>query len=236
MDDKQALLQSIRNYPDEDMPRLMFADYLDENITSDLDKSTAEFIRMSCRLQNKKRQYTDEGKWLGENWSRLVPSLCSTGFKIHKRVGRFITLKRKFKDRASHNIWVVLEFWKGFVKNANIYRIADIKHVFPHLVKDQILVECGVDNLPQWATFYAPGSGEGEVAFNVSLHRCPEIFDFVQGHDIDNYENPYGRVFQLNLPGRPVTLKTFTGSKCKERAEKSVSDAIRAWCLSLSSP
>src|SRR5262245_52295889 len=45
MSDEAALLQAIRNHPDEDTPRLMYADWLDEHG----DRDRAEFIR--CQIE-----------------------------------------------------------------------------------------------------------------------------------------------------------------------------------------
>ena len=46
MSDHDALVQAILHAPDDDAPRLVFADWLDEN--GDADR--AEFIRVQCRL------------------------------------------------------------------------------------------------------------------------------------------------------------------------------------------
>jgi uncharacterized protein (TIGR02996 family) len=46
MSTESALLRAIRDMPDEDTPRLMYADYLDENATTDAQQAQAEFIRV----------------------------------------------------------------------------------------------------------------------------------------------------------------------------------------------
>src|SRR5689334_7370825 len=48
MSDEAALLTAIRDHPDEDTPRLVYADWLDENATSDAQRGRAEFIRVEC--------------------------------------------------------------------------------------------------------------------------------------------------------------------------------------------
>jgi uncharacterized protein (TIGR02996 family) len=50
MTDQEALLRAIEASPDEDMPRLAYADWLDENATSDADRIRAEYIRIHCEL------------------------------------------------------------------------------------------------------------------------------------------------------------------------------------------
>ena len=50
MNDQQLLIQAIIANPDEDTPRLAYADWLDENATTDAQRGRAEFIRVQCRL------------------------------------------------------------------------------------------------------------------------------------------------------------------------------------------
>src|SRR5687768_10549100 len=45
-----ALLAAILTHPGEDTPRLVYADWLDENAASDADRDRAEFIRLQCEL------------------------------------------------------------------------------------------------------------------------------------------------------------------------------------------
>jgi uncharacterized protein (TIGR02996 family) len=50
MTDGYALLRAIEANPAEDTPRLVYADWLDENAASDSDRARAEFIRVQCEL------------------------------------------------------------------------------------------------------------------------------------------------------------------------------------------
>ena len=50
MDDGYALLRAIEADPDEDTPRLAYADWLDEHAATDADRARAEFIRVQCEL------------------------------------------------------------------------------------------------------------------------------------------------------------------------------------------
>ncbi len=50
MDDGYALLRAIEAEPDEDTPRLAYADWLDEHATTDADRARAELIRVQCAL------------------------------------------------------------------------------------------------------------------------------------------------------------------------------------------
>lgn len=107
MSDKQALLAAIRANPDEDTPRLMYADYLDEHGAGDLDRATAEFIRLSCPMRAPKNGWEkpamprDCYPWLRDlryhevsnpawpapivvaNYRRFVPGLLALHTPIH---------------------------------------------------------------------------------------------------------------------------------------------------------
>jgi uncharacterized protein (TIGR02996 family) len=48
MTDGSALLRAIEASPEEDTPRLAYADWLDEHGTSDADRGRAAFIRLQC--------------------------------------------------------------------------------------------------------------------------------------------------------------------------------------------
>jgi uncharacterized protein (TIGR02996 family) len=65
MSDREALLAAIKAKPDEDTPRLMFADYLDEFGECKRDRATAEFIRITCQMATKpKMASVRAGNWL----------------------------------------------------------------------------------------------------------------------------------------------------------------------------
>ncbi|MBY0459916.1 MAG: TIGR02996 domain-containing protein [Gemmataceae bacterium] len=50
MTDGYALLRAIEEQPDEDTPRLAYADWLDEHAATDADRAWAELIRVQCSL------------------------------------------------------------------------------------------------------------------------------------------------------------------------------------------
>ena len=50
MTDGYALLRAIETNPDEDTPRLAYADWLDEHATTDAEYARAEYIRVQCEL------------------------------------------------------------------------------------------------------------------------------------------------------------------------------------------
>jgi uncharacterized protein (TIGR02996 family) len=48
MSDAQGLLAAICDQPEEDAPRLIYADWLEEHAVSEADRARAEFIRLQC--------------------------------------------------------------------------------------------------------------------------------------------------------------------------------------------
>src|SRR5512144_2621671 len=75
--ERLAFLRAIADAPDDDTPRRVFADWLDEHAKSDADRARAEFIRLSCVSKPKVRITKPEQEWLAANWRRLVPTLVS---------------------------------------------------------------------------------------------------------------------------------------------------------------
>ena len=78
--DEKAFLARIRESPDDDLPRLVFADWIeDRSNPTDLGLATAEFIRLTCGVPTKgKGSRLAKQKWdlwLKGNWRRLVPTL-----------------------------------------------------------------------------------------------------------------------------------------------------------------
>ena len=72
MTDRDALTRAVCAHPDEDTPRLAFADYLDEH-GDDGDRVRARFIRVQCEMTTLEEQaprwrklYAEERKLLGD--------------------------------------------------------------------------------------------------------------------------------------------------------------------------
>lgn len=93
MNDRDALLSAIRANPAENTPRLVYADWLDEFGTTDLDRATAEFIRVSCPDRVRVTMPRAAYQWIADNWFRLVPTLLSKRTARREefdRTGRFV--------------------------------------------------------------------------------------------------------------------------------------------------
>ena len=91
MTDHAAFFETIRAYPDDDAPRLVYADYLDEQ--GDADR--AEFIRLQCRLtvgaddeSDRKALQLREGELLDAyrvRWWRELPELPGVTWESFER-------------------------------------------------------------------------------------------------------------------------------------------------------
>lgn len=87
-----ALLRGILADPDNDLPRLVYADWLEEQDRSDHDAAVSRFIRLSCDGRPPRRadgslfsMKIDAQEWLDAgNWRRLVPRLCQEWEKAAK--------------------------------------------------------------------------------------------------------------------------------------------------------
>lgn len=78
--DELAFLKRIAESPADDLPRLVFADWIEERDSpTDLGLATASYIRLSCGVPAKGEGSRKAAKlargWLLGNWRRLVPSL-----------------------------------------------------------------------------------------------------------------------------------------------------------------
>jgi uncharacterized protein (TIGR02996 family) len=99
--DRAALLAAIRAHPDEDTPRLAFADYLDEH-GAKADQFQADFIRTSCRLARL-------GRWAAE-W----PEASERYGRLCRKIPAAWT--NHLKGRA-----IASAFERGFVGHVTVY-------------------------------------------------------------------------------------------------------------------
>jgi uncharacterized protein (TIGR02996 family) len=123
MNDRLALLSAILAAPDDDLPRLVFADWLDENGTTDADAARAEFIRLGCKSKAKSRITSAETKWLDANWRRLLTHTVAARPSEAKppkmaREGRFVRVSFRWMEpplvRAPQ---LSFEYVRGFARS-----------------------------------------------------------------------------------------------------------------------
>ena len=174
MTDRESFLKAIIASPDDHIPRLVFADWLDEFGAGDLDATTVEFIRVSCSKIHKHRMPKEAYAWLHLNWKRLCPSLWTVHVPrqtVHQGVGksdddvlyyvkgRGVWMKINIPNpryRADGERWeanlvpfysctVWLEFWKGFLLSVGMWSSFAKERLIPLLETDQPLWTMATD-------------------------------------------------------------------------------------------
>ncbi len=117
MSDRDALLAAILAHPDEDTPRLAFADYLDEHG----DAPRAEFIRVQIELVRLREAEADLPEHFGRYYSTSLPAYWR---RPHDTPERVALLKREAELLDAHDS----EWRKGLPKYAdNAVTGADVR-------------------------------------------------------------------------------------------------------------
>lgn len=131
MSDRSALLAAIAGQPDEDTPRLVYADWLEEFGETDFDRATVEFIRMTCHMKKSVMMRPSAYIWISLNWHRLVPSLLALRVSPlevvpqFSRQGRIIKTWIKVKYLVARSgmraCRIHLDFHRGLLRQAIIW-------------------------------------------------------------------------------------------------------------------
>ncbi len=87
MSDRLALLKAILAAPADDLPRLVFADWLEENGTSDADAARAEYLRLSIMVEKTAPNTPAVYAWMKPNLQRLLPTVAALGRLKFRRAG-----------------------------------------------------------------------------------------------------------------------------------------------------
>lgn len=140
MSDRDALILGIAADPLNDLPRLVFADWLDDFGTTDLDRATSEYIRLGC---GEGRSAWNVLEWEMKNWQRLLPSVrASLGEWSYssKTYSAKIVAETHLRGIINANF----EFdGRGFLKEAWAFRTP---WWWGNITKDQPLAE--IDPIP----------------------------------------------------------------------------------------
>ena len=184
--DRLGFLRAIAAVPDDDTPRLVYADWLDEHAASDADRARAEFIRLSCGLKPKVRITKAEQEWLAANWRQLLPRVSIRLSKLGAKAedvqwsGRHLKLWAHPKG-GSPATWVSLEleFWRGFVRRVVYHQGFAV--VGEALAIDEPLARHTLfpDLLP-----YPRPLANGRFRVGVAPVECfgPAVWDRIAGH------------------------------------------------------
>ena len=165
MTDRESLLAAIQANPRDDLPRLVYADWLDEFGTTDLDAATSEFIRVSVAFKGKQRRPVGVNgmmapagyEWLHDNWHRLVPSLTKdSSVRDFTRQGRTVfcnVIGRRIGDwTTTYQIKVCLDFSNGWLRRAwwwhHVSNFGEA--VYQLIASDQPQAEMASVGAPAW--------------------------------------------------------------------------------------
>ena len=154
MNQRLALLSDILANPEDDLPRLVFADWLEENGTTDADAARVEFIRLGCKSKAKSRMTTVEGNWLDANWRRLLVNTLAVRPKNAKpptvsREGRFVYVKGRWaEDGSILETRVVFEYVRGFARRVKYLQSLDYQRLWHAAATDEPLAYHSPEVLP----------------------------------------------------------------------------------------
>jgi uncharacterized protein (TIGR02996 family) len=217
--DRLALLRAIAAAPDEDTPRLAYADWLDESGNSDADRARAELLRIACRMKPKIRITKDEQKWLAEHWRRLLPTvsvrMTELGAKPldHQWRGRVVGVWSFDPQTRGHRVWVGLEIWRGFVRHASY--ASGFEELAAAVVADEPLARHGIGQaLPApWRL------ADGRYRLGVTARIChgPAVWDRITGYQ-----------FVEDAPEHPRKMFEDSRRELLRRVSSAVSAAMTA--------
>jgi uncharacterized protein (TIGR02996 family) len=112
MTERDALLRAVCENPDDDTPRLVYADWLQEN-GSKHDRARAEFIRVQCELAHRGNPFWFDRPFLGDQL------LFAADRPADALIARETALLDRHGEAWVREIPVLLEpysrFWRGFI-------------------------------------------------------------------------------------------------------------------------
>jgi uncharacterized protein (TIGR02996 family) len=112
-----AFFHDIRQSPDDDTPRLVYADWLEEN-GDQADLLRAELIRLQCRLE----RGVEEGQRqaLAERESELIARLRPAYFAVLDRLAESWELRRGLVERVAVSARQLVEHGEAIVRAAPV--------------------------------------------------------------------------------------------------------------------
>jgi uncharacterized protein (TIGR02996 family) len=203
VDERRALLRAILAEPDDDVRRLAFADWLDDNGTTDHDAARAEFIRLGCGMKNGRPPIQKfEREWLRANWQRLFPSVVAAAkqFGINERwKGRYLEASVLGEQGTNRGSWVVFEFRRGFAARTRFK-----KGIAYRRLRDAIAADDPVTTLGPYEPPVFHGSPNTGFVSILLIDWGQDVFDRLDGIDDDFYVTKEIRAKPPDLVGRKV--------------------------------
>lgn len=195
MTDREKFVEEIRVARADDTPRLVFADWLEENAESDADVARATYIRLSCgdgrckKTGKKTRSGIMEGRWLEDNFARLLPSLdgsCFGGLRLLNRDGSLLSVRWYYGKRSGgaepreYKQKIDIRFWKGFAVEFTVSTVTGLFRCGGLVRQDEPFASPVVRE-----RLYTPVQNDMAdcLAYSVRYGHLGPIYDLVTGHD-----------------------------------------------------
>jgi uncharacterized protein (TIGR02996 family) len=210
MNPRLALLSAILANPEDDLPRLVFADWLEENGTTDADAARVEFIRLGCKGKAKSRISPAETKWLDANWKRLLGTTVAATHPRTRRMnaerdGRFLRLQFRWQDVERVGVALVcFEYVRGFARRVEYLQGHAYQRFWQAAASDEPLAYHRPE-LPPDLRFGPDPEGVHAVLFPTTWGE--DAYARVTGIDFEHPSRPV-KVFH-ELAVHPKALKRF---------------------------
>jgi uncharacterized protein (TIGR02996 family) len=221
--DRLSLLRAILVSPKDDLPRLVFADWLQEHGTTDADAARAEFIRLGCKLKSGKRPLgTNETAWLTASWNRLFPStlgLASDYGPLQVRwQGRTLSAQIGWHDGGeSATTWIYPSFARGFAQRVQFKDRRGYDRFRAAVAADEPLAVLGPRDLP-------PMNGRNGATTAIRPEDWgADVFDRIVGFDAVSADG--GKRFRIRLGMAYTRIEDFGAGY---RARTAIADAMTA--------
>jgi hypothetical protein len=119
----------------------MYADWLEEFGSTEVDAATVEFIRVSCTDSGRVLMPLEAFNWIGIHWKRLVPTLMSKHVGMHlceRREGRVIHIRYVWdSSRDGRYRPIALGFYRGLLERVQVWSSYCARFIEPLLLADQ---------------------------------------------------------------------------------------------------
>jgi uncharacterized protein (TIGR02996 family) len=227
--DRLSLLRAILAAPDDDVPRLVYADWLDEHGTTDADAARAEFVRLGCKLKSGNRITPPEVRWLDKNWQRLLPTVSRlpvAGEQLAPvRDGRRVRVRLMAVAGRRVRIRYHLDFsfHRGFAERAAFSHVEGYLRFRGAVTADEPLAILGTCDVPRPLR---EEDGDEDEEDSVTLTRAlwgEDVFRRLAGFDAIT-PHP-GKQYRLRPSGPSLPLWEW---EPQFQAAKALSDAMTA--------
>ncbi len=183
MDDRLALLRAVLDRPADTTPRLVFADWLDDNGASDADRARLELIRLWYSLKPNMRSTTRAlAQWLGANWPRLWPRVAAAADQTDpgrvRAQGRVLGGRLGWRTpyRGSSSMAFKAHFDRGFAEVVQFEGHFGYEHFWHVFAGDEPVARFEPLSLPAYE-----GTAYDGVATVTSGDWGAEVFDRLTG-------------------------------------------------------